>query len=60
MIRGPDAARTGAAGTTLPKATSVALQRLEGRQVITLRIDADAPILDSRPWPVGTPGQSCR
>jgi hypothetical protein len=45
MIRGPDAARTGAAGTTLSKATSIALQRLEGLQVITLRTDADAPVV---------------
>jgi hypothetical protein len=45
MIRGPDAARTGTAGTTLSKATSIALQRLEGLQVITLRIDADAPVV---------------
>ncbi len=45
MIHGSEAVRTGVAGTTLSQATSMALQRLEGRQIITLRIDADAPMI---------------
>lgn len=45
MIRAPDRVRTGAFGTKLSQATSFALQRLESSQVLTLRRDADAPII---------------
>lgn len=45
MIRAPDRVRTGAIGTKLSQATSLALQRLETSQVLMLRRDADAPML---------------
>jgi hypothetical protein len=45
MIRAPERVRTGAVGTKLSQATSLALQRLESGQVLTLRRDADAPMI---------------
>lgn len=45
IIRSPEAARTGAIGTKLSQATSLALQRLESSQLLELRRDADAPII---------------
>lgn len=45
MIRAPDRVRTGTVGTRLSQATSLALQRLESSQVLTLRQDADAPMI---------------
>ncbi len=45
MIRAPEHMRTGVVGSKLSQATSLALQRLESNQVLTLRQDADAPTI---------------
>ena len=45
MIHAPDGAGTGAVGTKLSQATSLALQRMEARQMLQLRRDADAAMV---------------
>ena len=45
MIRSPELERVGAIGSKLSQATSLALQRLETRQHLQFRRDADAPAI---------------
>jgi hypothetical protein len=45
MVSSPDGVGSGAVGTKLSQATSLALQRMESNQVLNLRRDADAPMI---------------
>jgi hypothetical protein len=45
MINSADGTGSGAVGTKLSQATSLALQRMESNQVLNLRRDADAPMI---------------
>jgi hypothetical protein len=45
IIDSPDGTGSGAVGTKLSQATSLALQRMESNQILNLRRDADAPMI---------------